>query len=541
MILRRLNIAPRAALLFSFIVLITMLLGVMAVTQMGKLRDSEQDVETNWMASQRLSGLMYSGVLRLRLESIRATTTTDPKIRELTLKSFPSYRTAFFDSVKQYETVVFNEEERKLYQEVRASSEAYAKLLDTFEPLLFSGDNAAASAFINNSIRPVTNKLQDQMVALSDFNNQGAQAAGVHAKQVYSDGLVWVYSLNAVAVIGTILLAFLLIRSVTSPLAEALGIAQRIARKDLSEKITVVGQDEAARLLTALSQMQENLRQTVTHIADSSMQLASASEEMTAVTEEASRGLVHQNDEVNQAATAVTQMSAAVDEVARNACEAAEVSQRTQKLTDAGLDNVARTLASIQGLTNNVGTTREQVQTLSLRAQEINKVVEVIRSIAEQTNLLALNAAIEAARAGEQGRGFAVVADEVRALAHKTQQSTQEIEQMISAIQTDSVQAVRAMEQSQQMASDSTEVAQHANTSLVQIADAISLINDRSVMIATATEEQAQVAREIDRNLMTIRDLSAQSASGASQTASASGEVSNLAVGLNRVVGEFVI
>ncbi|WP_419203955.1 methyl-accepting chemotaxis protein [Pseudomonas argentinensis] len=234
-------------------------------------------------------------------------------------------------------------------------------------------------------------------------------------------------------------------------------------------------------------------------------------------------------------------MSAAVDEVARNAAEAADASQRTHALTSAGIDNVARTLKAIQDLTQNVGHTSGQVQQLSARAQEISKVVEVIRAIAEQTNLLALNAAIEAARAGEQGRGFAVVADEVRALAHRTQQSTQEIEQMIGGIQNDSVQAVRAMEHSQQMAGDSTAVAQNADSSLQQIAEAITLINERNILIATAAEEQAQVAREIDRNITSIRELSTQSAEGASQTAMASGEVSKLAVGLNRVVGEFVI
>ncbi|WP_434060034.1 methyl-accepting chemotaxis protein [Pseudomonas fulva] len=294
-------------------------------------------------------------------------------------------------------------------------------------------------------------------------------------------------------------------------------------------------------MLSALHQMQENLRQTIGHIADSSNQLASAAEEMASVTEESSRGLVRQNDEVNQAATAVTEMSAAVDEVARNAAEAADASQRTHALASAGIDNVARTLKAIQDLTQNVGNTSGQVQQLSARAQDISKVVEVIRAIAEQTNLLALNAAIEAARAGEQGRGFAVVADEVRALAHRTQQSTQEIEQMIGGIQNDSVQAVRAMEHSQQMASDSTAVAQNADSSLQQIAEAITLINERNILIATAAEEQAQVAREIDRNIISIRELSTQSADGASQTAMASGEVSKLAVGLNRVVGEFVI
>ncbi|WP_371916126.1 methyl-accepting chemotaxis protein [Pseudomonas sp. URIL14HWK12:I9] len=251
--------------------------------------------------------------------------------------------------------------------------------------------------------------------------------------------------------------------------------------------------------------------------------------------------MVRQNDEVNQAATAVTEMSAAVDEVARNAAGAAEASRETEGLARMGIDNVAQTLVAIEKLSANVGSTATQVQTLSTRTQDITKVVEVIRAIAEQTNLLALNAAIEAARAGEQGRGFAVVADEVRALAHRTQQSTQEIEQMIGAIQNDSVHAARAMQDSRQMADDSNAVAQKANSSLEQIAQAITVINERNLLIATASEEQAQVAREIDRNLTSIRDLSTQSAAGASQTATASAEVSRLAVGLSRVVGEFTV
>jgi len=541
MLLRRINVAPRAALFFSLIVLIVLLLGAVAIIQMKTLREVEQDVETNWMASVRVAGMMNAGVLRLRLESLRGNTSTDPQIRQQTLDGFAGYRTAFFDAINSYEKLVSGEGDRKLYTEIRASSQAYARLLDQFEPLMRAGDSAAALALINTTIRPVTNAMQEQITALREYNDRGAEAAGIRASQAYSTGLMLVGTLIAIAIVATILLAYLLTRSITVPISEAVQIAQRIAKKDLTEKIVVIGKDEAAAMLSALHQMQGNLRLTIGHIADSSNQLASASEEMTSVTEESSRGLVRQNDEVNQAATAVTEMSAAVDEVARNAAEAADASQRTHALTSAGIDNVARTLKAIQDLTQNVGNTSGQVQQLSSRAQEISKVVEVIRAIAEQTNLLALNAAIEAARAGEQGRGFAVVADEVRALAHRTQQSTQEIEQMIGGIQSDSVQAVRAMEHSQQMASDSTSVAQNANSSLQQIAEAITLINERNILIATAAEEQAQVAREIDRNITSIRDLSTQSADGASQTAMASGEVSKLAVGLNRVVGEFVI
>ncbi|KUM43080.1 chemotaxis protein [Pseudomonas sp. EpS/L25] len=541
MSLRSLKVAPRALLFFSVIVLIVFVLGAVAVVQMNRLYDAEQDVETNWLPGNQLAARMGSGLLRLRLESLRATTTPDAALREQTITAFPGYRAAFFDAVKGYEGTIANDEDRRLYAAVVQGADTYRQLLESFEPKLRAGDNAGAVNLINTSIRPLTNALEKNIAALMTFNERGAQAAGVAAGATFKKGLAWVYGLIGLTILATVVLALLLVRSITRPVGEALRIAERIARKDLTERITVVGRDEAAGLLQALAQMQDNLRQTVSHIADSSTQLASAAEEMTAVIEEAGRGLVRQNDEVNQAASAVTEMSSAVDEVALTAADAATTSRHTQDLTEEGLDKVARTVHSIEALTRNVLSTSEQVRALSSRAQDISTVVEVIRSIAEQTNLLALNAAIEAARAGEQGRGFAVVADEVRALAHRTQQSTREIEQMIGAIQDDSSQAVRAMEQSQQLAGDSSAVAQLANASLEQIAGSIGQINDRNAVIATAAEEQAQVAREIDRNITSIRDLATQSAAGATQTATASAEVSRLAVGLNRMVQEFAV
>ncbi|WP_158895781.1 MULTISPECIES: methyl-accepting chemotaxis protein [unclassified Pseudomonas] len=537
MSLRSLNVAPRAVLFFSVIVLIVFALGGVAVVQMGKLFEAEQEVETNWLPGNQLAAKMGSGLLRLRLESLRATTTPDPQLRAQTVAAFPGYRDAFFTAVKDYEKTLANAEDRQLYGAVVKGAESYRTLLDAFEPKLRAGDNEGAIVLINTSIRPLTNALEKTIAELSAFNERGAQVAGA----TYTNGLFWVYGLIGLTIAATVVLAALLIRSITLPVGEALRIAQRIARKDLTERITVVGRDEAAGMLQALAQMQGNLRDTVSHLGDSSTQLASAAEEMTAVIDEASRGYVRQNDEVNQAASAVTEMSSAVEEVARNAADAASTSLHTQNLTSDGLDKVTRTVQSIEALAQNVASTSEQIQALSSRAQDINAVVEVIRAIAEQTNLLALNAAIEAARAGEQGRGFAVVADEVRALAHRTQQSTREIEQMIGAIQNDSSQAVRAMAESQQLAGESTSVAQLANVSLEQIAESISQINDRNAVIATAAEEQAQVAREIDRNITSIRDLATQSATGATQTASASAEVSRLASGLNRVVREFAV
>lgn len=537
--LRNLNLAPRAALFFSLIVGLVVVLGIFAVVQMGKLRDIEKDVEQNWMASIRQTAMMNAATLRLRLETQRGL--ADPQSLQKTIESFPAYRKVLADTVAGYEALIASDKERALFSEVKNSAQAYQQQLELLEPMMKAGDIPSAVRLVAASIRPLTSKMEQQIKDLTDFNNSGAAAAGEMATSIYSSGRTLVVSIIAVVVLLTIALAVLLTKSITSPISNALSVAERIASSDLSKEVQVIGTDEAARLLKALAQMQHNLRDTIVQISDSSTQLASAAEEMTAVTEASSRGLVSQNDEVNQAATAVTEMSAAVDEVARSAESASQDSKRTQGFTESGLDRVAQTLKSIQRLSGNVEQTSEQIQGLSNRAQAISKVVEVIRGIAEQTNLLALNAAIEAARAGEQGRGFAVVADEVRALAHRTQLSTQEIEQMIATIQTDSEQAVQAMTTSRDLANQSLDIAQEASTSLDQIATAITQINERNLQIATASEEQSHVAREVDQNLLRIRDLASQSAAGASQTASACGEVSQLAINLNQLVTRFVV
>lgn len=241
------------------------------------------------------------------------------------------------------------------------------------------------------------------------------------------------------------------------------------------------------------------------------------------------------------AAAAVTQMSCAVDEVASNASEASLAAAQTSKTAMDGRKKVDETVDAINLMVTNVESTSASVKGLVVMATDISKVLDVIRAIAQQTNLLALNAAIEAARAGEAGRGFAVVADEVRALARRTQESTSEIEKMIFTIQTGSNEAVTAMDETSLQAGETLGIARLAGMALVEITASIEHINDRNVQIASSAEEQSQVARQVDGSLVNISDLSSQSAEGSHQTSIASGELSKLAVDLSHLVQNFKV
>ncbi|MGP0150958.1 methyl-accepting chemotaxis protein [Pseudomonas oryzihabitans] len=285
--------------------------------------------------------------------------------------------------------------------------------------------------------------------------------------------------------------------------------------------------------------MQRSLKDTVQQMAGASSQLAAAAEELHAVTEETSRGQVRQHDELQQAATAVNQMTAAVEEVARNATSTSTASQDTSREAQQGREQVQQAAQAMAVMTGEITDSTQKVQTLEGQVREIGKLLEVIRGIAEQTNLLALNAAIEAARAGEQGRGFAVVADEVRALAHRTQGSTGEIERMMSAVRSSAEEAVSAMHKSQSLADSTQARANQAGEALDRIAAGVAQIEERNLVIASAAEEQAQVAREVDRNLVNIQDLSTQTATGAQQTAASSQELSRLATSFQGLVAQF--
>ena len=539
--MRTLRVSARSAVCFAAVTLLLLVLAVTSALGLNSLYKAEQDVETNWMASIAQTAKMDTLVLRLRLETLRMVASEDEQMKQTAAATIAQARGQLQKEVAAYQALVASPEEQRWADAVSAGVKAYDARLDEIVAIARTRPASEGTAYINANIRPLTNDLQEKIVALGDFNQRGAKQAGELANQTYSRNLWLLGVISAVAVVLTVELAVLYTRSILQPLRQVLAINKRIAEGDLRVEAQATGRDEMADLMRATVQMQQTLRDTVSHIGEASTQLASAAEETNAVTDEASRGLQRQNGEVEQAAAAVNEMTAAVEEVARNAASASTSAQQSERSTGLGAARVTETVNAINSLTSTVSHTSEQIVALAGQAQGIATVVDVIRGIAEQTNLLALNAAIEAARAGEQGRGFAVVADEVRALAHRTQESTREIEQMIGGIQSGSEGAVQAMQRSRDEATATLKIAHEAGAALEEIARSITEINERNFLIATASEEQAQVARSVDQNLVSIRDLSIQTSAGAHQTAAAAHEVSRLAVDMNRLVGRFSV
>lgn len=539
MLLRRLRIASRSVLGFALMALLVVIVGSFSLLQMKRMNAQAQEVDSNWLPSILGVSEISQDILRIRAGTLRLIVVRDPAIMQQTTQRLVQLKSKLMEAQSGYERLISSPEERELYGRFKVAEQAY--MVEQEKIMRFSEQDMIDEAIevASGDINTHADALSTALYELTTLNRQGSTAAAERNQKSYEADFILVLMLMLVAVILTIVLALMFTRSIVRPLSEAVEIAQTVASGDLTRQFDDTGIDEPAQLLQALQRMKESLRHTIQSIADSSSQLASASEELHAVTEDSTRGLHQQSAEIEQAATAVNEMTSAVEEVARNAVSTSEASRESDRTAQEGREQVRQTVDSISLLASDVGETSAQVGQLANQVRDISQVLDVIRAIAEQTNLLALNAAIEAARAGDAGRGFAVVADEVRALAHRTQQSTQEIEQMIGGIQLGAERAVGAMQQSSERTVSTLAVAQAAGRALDEIAQAISAINERNLVIASASEEQAQVAREVDRNLVNIRDLSLQTSAGANQSSAASQELSRLAVDLNALVAKF--
>lgn len=338
-----------------------------------------------------------------------------------------------------------------------------------------------------------------------------------------------------------LLAAWLITQQVVIPLRQTLKAAERIAQGDLSRDLVVNRRDEMGELQQRMQTMTISLRRLIGGISDGVAKIASAAAQLSAVTQQTSIGVNNQKEETDQVATAMNEMTSTVMEVARNAEEASEAAIQADQQAREGDKVVNDAIAQIERLASEVNNSTQAMGQLKSESDKIGGVLDVIKSVSQQTNLLALNAAIEAARAGEAGRGFAVVADEVRSLAQRTQQSTEEIEELIAALQSGTQHVVNALDASRTLTDSSVDLSRRAGSALEHINRTVSTIQSMNQQIATAGEEQSAVAEQINRSILNVRDISDQTAAASEQTAASSAELARLGLDLQEMVGKFKV
>ncbi|PHS20509.1 MAG: hypothetical protein COA86_00745 [Kangiella sp.] len=329
------------------------------------------------------------------------------------------------------------------------------------------------------------------------------------------------------------------LKSIRGPLSAVLKVMNKVADGDLRDKVEVHSDDEIGKLSEGINRLSTQLSSMMTEISSSSEQLSAAAEETSAISLQSNVSIGQQKEQTDMIATAMTEMTATVDEVASSASNTLKEVQEANKEASAGQQVVQDNINTINGLSSEIQRAADVINKLDEYSTSIGSVLDVIRGIADQTNLLALNAAIEAARAGEQGRGFAVVADEVRTLASKTQESTSEIQEMIERLQSGTQEAVEVMKSSTQEAQNSVEETAKAGESLIKITNAVNIINDMSSHIASAADEQSSVSREMHENILSISQAADQTAQGATENLAASQDMAKLAVNLQGLVSHF--
>lgn len=463
----------------------------------------------------------------------------------ISLENLTTYRQAFdqqMEKMNQYNSLL-NFEESDAMQNIKDGTAKYYKGLDDVVAIHSSDKWRTDSYLIKTEIGPLVKTIKSKIDALVGKQTELTNSISTGLVDGVNHTQRVVLTLLIVSIVVGLLGTWLMTLSIVSPIKRAVEAMHDIAsgEGDLTQRLDVKGKDEVAELSAAFNTFIGRVHELVSQVAGSTSQLASAAEEMSLIVDQTKNGIQQQSNETEQVATAMNEMVATVQEVARHADNAAQMAHQADDQAVTGKHVVARTINSIEQLAGEVNKASEVIHGLERDSEAIGAVLDVIQGIAEQTNLLALNAAIEAARAGEQGRGFAVVADEVRSLASRTQSSTQEIQAMIERLQVGARDAVSVMEKGNSQAQESVRQAADAGSSLEEITDAVANISQMNAQIADASRQQGTVAEEINRNISNITQVAEASANGTEDMARSSLALAELASSLQTMVSRFKI
>ena len=539
MFFTNLKIGMKMGLVFGFLLLMIIVLIVLGLSSTMKVNGAVEHIATDnyvktvhaFHAAKSLDDLQASISMIVLLK--------DPNAIKSEKSKLEAARAKYRESMNKLEEMEKSEKGKKLIEEAKAAIAPAAEVNNRVLDLAMAGQREEAMALLVREGAPLTHKIQESFNEQVKFQQENVDAEYKKAQTVYGRTKAVQLIAGVISILLGLAAAIFLIRNFVTRINRVAGAMNRYADGDLSTPLKIYANDEIGDLGRNINRMLASISSMITSIKDTASQVSSAAGQMYGSAEQIATGADQAAAQAGSVATASEEMSATSSEIAQNCTMAAESSQQATNSASEGVSVVKETVSGMNRIAQRVKATAKTVEHLGSRSDQIGEIVGTIEDIADQTNLLALNAAIEAARAGEQGRGFAVVADEVRALAERTTKATKEIGQMIRAIQTETKGAVSSMEEGVSEVERGTKDAANSGKVLEHILEQVNSVTMQINQIATAAEEQTATTTEITNNIQQITEVVQSSAGSSQESASAASRVSNLAEELERLVGQF--